>query len=1175
MWLDQTQVLSFTRPTSGAKQTFETRIEPAGAAEILQPATLLDGEKIGFLRIIALKPGSAQLRVGNTRLPLKIVPASTAGTASRKAPEIITPRGGAFLFGTVTIGVQLQLPSATTPTDVKLSVGDRPALSPRAQTLPTDGSDRIFVFDVNADELPPGPVKLQSSARDAQGHSIQSAPVYAMIARPDPSAMISGPCSQFNNGARPERFGEKIPLLGKADASAPDGFVLNNSADPAWCLNQKVAESGHYQFYIRARGTPAAGSFPSVGLIIDDREKAETTTRLVDRDWQRIPLGNPVYLEAGEHILTARFLNDFAAAKGADRNLHLERFEMVRVSTGSSNPAAEGMMTDSPAMMAAPAMTPEKMAPSMMAMEAGGLIGSGDVPVSVAFSRAFDGQMLNGPLQFKAFARWSEGLPPPRVDVVLNDKVYTSQYGREMEFKIPSEVFKPGKNTIQLRAEFTNGIAETSPKQTVILPQAAGISRSRVPRILRFGVIDPAWDASFKQRQEKLQGKDFIETAAFYTNGESLLTLPEELAGNFEIKFEARGQEFKGAPIAEALLRVGETTTSIGQDHISGNYRSYSIGKTQLPVGPKQLIVRFSNDAMEPKKGDRNLWLKSVQLEEVVKKTERPPSVALLYTPATTVASANGGADAVVAEGFATEGIKSADLLIDGKPQESQQTSRDGLGRLVFPLLTRGLQPGMHQIQVRVLSKNGQEATSRQAALRVAATSKTPAKNQYARAVHLLNRFGYGPDPEALADILILGESRWLRDQLNQSGDAAGDQSLLAVAKLRFPNDDRGAVISRTLLHLLLTQNPVRSRFVMWTENHFSTWMQKTEPRSKWLEHTRFLELGVAPFRELLFASATSPAMLVYLDQFRSLTGKLNENYAREIMELHTVGVHGGYTQSDVTNLAGLLTGWTLSSDAALTGKSAELIREFRYEPAANTAEPRRVFGMDFPEAAPAARYDRAKIAIEMLAAHPRTAEFISRKLAEHYVSVPAPDSLVKRLAQVFRQTGGDLKEVMMAISTSPEFWATQGSPKLATPLDYGLRLCRLTDTINPGALAEFLRKSGTGLFDRATPDGYPENDDAYADSNAMLQRWNFSKALKEKLPSLVPSNLTAASTQWTPALEQGVLDLVATRLFGQPLSERSNQAAIQYLQQAGAPEKDRLKLAATFITQLPENSLR
>lgn len=1174
LWVNESQVLAFSAAPGKEKQVWETRVEPANAVEILQPATQLENQKTGFLRLRALQPGKATLQVGRQSLPLQLT-ADSVRRESWETPEIITPRTGAMLYGTVTVGVQFQIADAKRPApEVTLRVGETAVFKPRAQTLPPESMDRIYAFDLDADQFPPGPLKLQASVRFSDGRESLGDSHYVYSIRPNVAEVLAGDCVDKIYSPRPERMGQRVPKIQKATGKAPNGFVVNNSPDPAWCLLETIAEPGWYQFFVRARGTPAAGSYPSVGLLIDDRERPDAATRLVDREWQRVAVGAPVFLAAGPQILTARYLNDFQAAKDADRNLHLQRYELVRVSPTGSPAAAKDSMAEG-TMMDSAVMTRMAGAPAMAATAP--TARPGEAPLAIAFAQPFHGRVITGPVVIRAQARWAEGLAAPRVDLLLNGSVQASQYGADLDFRMSANAFQPGENRLQLRAEMPNGIVETTPVQNLIRPEIAGVPDGLRARSLRYQVLDPAWDPGMRLRLEKVRGSSSVEAAAFYSNGESRLQLPVDLAGDFRVRLEARGQEFQGPPIAQLLIQSGELLTPIGEQKITGGNQEYAIGRIHLPPGPKQLVVRYGNDLMEDAKKDRNWWLKSIRLEEIMPSTDEPPEVAVRYAPPTVVTSATGGVDAVVAEVFSNGGIQSAELRVDGRSQPGEVLSRDGFGRFVFPLMTRGLAPGIHHLQVRAVGRDKRETVSPRITFKVVEDSAKPGvKDRYARAIHLLNRFGYGPEPEELADILLMGELPWLRSRLAVDWSDPGEQAAMAQAEFRFPNSaDRGGVSNRTLLHLLLSPNAVRSRFVMWTENHFSTWIQKTEAANKWQEHERFLELGVAPFGDLLLASATSPAMLVYLDQFRSLKGKLNENYAREIMELHTVGVHAGYTQEDVTNLAGLLTGWTLSADASLTGSPGELVRAFRYEPAANHEKPQRIFGMEFPATEAAGRFDRARMAVEMLAAHPATAQFISRKLAEHYVGVPAPDPLVNRLADRFRQTGGDMRELVLEIARSPEFWANRGQPKLATPLDYGLRLCRQSGTLNPGALGTFLNRSGMGLFDCATPNGYPEADAAYADSNALLQRWNFSKTLQEKLPTLLPASYLTNTAIWTPELGQGTLDLVAARLLGRTLSERSNQAALSYLQQAQVPPKERFRLAATFITQLPENNLR
>jgi hypothetical protein len=193
--------------------------------------------------------------------------------------------------------------------------------------------------------------------------------------------------------------------------------------------------------------------------------------------------------------------------------------------------------------------------------------------------------------------------------------------------------------------------------------------------------------------------------------------------------------------------------------------------------------------------------------------------------------------------------------------------------------------------------------------------------------------------------------------------------------------------------------------------------------------------------------------------------------------------------------------------------------------------------------------------------------------MAEHYVSMPAPDSLVARLADRFRETSGDTSEMLLTMVDSPEFWAAMNRPKVATPLDFSLRLARQSGFTNPGAVVDFLRKSGTGLFDRATPDGYSEVDSDYMSSNALLQRWKLTQALSGPLRRLLPTGLPAENP-WTPASQEREVSLFATRLLGFPLTGPSREAALDYLGKAQITD-DREKVVSAFVAQLPQASLR
>jgi uncharacterized protein (DUF1800 family) len=477
-------------------------------------------------------------------------------------------------------------------------------------------------------------------------------------------------------------------------------------------------------------------------------------------------------------------------------------------------------------------------------------------------------------------------------------------------------------------------------------------------------------------------------------------------------------------------------------------------------------------------------------------------------------------------------------------------------------------------VAVRVADDEGHVATSAPVEFTVAAAA--PARlGPYHRAVRLLDRLGYGPEPQELARLLLEGEAAWLRARLAPGG-GAGARGAQAVAAVHFPDRANGYHVARGALHeALVDPDPVRVRLRAFIENHFTTWLRKVEAPAKSDEHRRFARLGLVPFPDLLWASATSPAMLAYLDQVRSFAGHLNENYARELLELHTLGVDGGYGQADVTRLAALLTGWSASVDG--DGVSGGQLRDltFRFEPGANDERAQRLLGVAFPEATGAAAFDRVRAALELLAAHPSTARFVAGKLAAHVVAAPPPPALVEAMAAEFLRTHGDLGAVLALAVRDPAFLDPALPGRLVSPRDFALRLARTTGFAQPWAVGDFLDRCGMGVFDRETPDGYPEEDAAWADSNGMVQRWKLADAARWALAAQVPGEWRYAREPLEAARGERLIDLLAMRLTGRPLGARSHAAAVALLAGLSGNADQRCQELAIFVARTPEANLR
>ena len=371
----------------------------------------------------------------------------------------------------------------------------------------------------------------------------------------------------------------------------------------------------------------------------------------------------------------------------------------------------------------------------------------------------------------------------------------------------------------------------------------------------------------------------------------------------------------------------------------------------------------------------------------------------------------------------------------------------------------------------------------------------------------------------------VLRQNPALREQLQRSQRALGELQSAKLAR---------AVGSERQLEEVMTD--------FW-ENHFSVFAGKGVTRLFVSEYDRDVirPHALGKFRDLLGAVAKSPAMLFYLDQWQSTVDSLhpaevatgaparrpgargagmvapkrlaaqaararrglNENYARELMELHTLGVDGGYTQHDVIEVARALTGWTMNPRQNA---------EFVFRPAIHDAGPKVVLGHQLP----AGRgVEDGEEVLDILARDPHTAHFIARKLAIRFVSDDPPPALVERAAQTFLKTDGDIREVVRTIVTSPEFFSRAAyRSKVKSPFELvasSLRAlgARPDTTMRSAQVVAFL---GQPMFGHRDPNGWPETGDAWMNSGAILNRINFGAALAGgRLP-----NVSVA--QWSDA---------------------------------------------------------
>ena len=367
---------------------------------------------------------------------------------------------------------------------------------------------------------------------------------------------------------------------------------------------------------------------------------------------------------------------------------------------------------------------------------------------------------------------------------------------------------------------------------------------------------------------------------------------------------------------------------------------------------------------------------------------------------------------------------------------------------------------------------------------------------------HLISRAGYGPWPGDVERIRALGEDGWVDEQLDP--DSIDDGACTLRAR-RFETVAAGPAMCyeykkpvlreemarHTLLRAVYSRRQLFEVMVGFWTDHLNINIDKGDciylkPHDD-REVVRKHALG--RFRDLIRASATSPAMLVYLDGKENTRAKPadvpNENYARELLELHTLGVDGGYTQRDVYELARCLTGWRLRTQWR---KGTVYL-----DPALHDDGKKHVLGHTI-SAGQGGEKDLEQV-IDVVCRHPSTAKFIARKLVQRFVSEDPSAALVERVAQVFRDGDGQIKPVVRTILTSAEFKASAGR-KFKPPFRFVASALRAVaaDTHAHAPLIEYLERMGQGVFQHPTPDGYP--DEAAPWMGTLLWRWNLAFAL-------------------------------------------------------------------------------
>jgi uncharacterized protein (DUF1800 family) len=401
------------------------------------------------------------------------------------------------------------------------------------------------------------------------------------------------------------------------------------------------------------------------------------------------------------------------------------------------------------------------------------------------------------------------------------------------------------------------------------------------------------------------------------------------------------------------------------------------------------------------------------------------------------------------------------------------------------------------------------------------------------RTVHFLNRTSFGPTRETIERVNRIGVRAYLEEQLDPDRipDTFVEEKIAALKTMRLssreltelypppqkareqqmtmaPTQGPRQVILELQLARLLRAVYSRRQFyevmVDFWSNHFNVFAAKGADR--WLttayDRDTIRPHALGRFRDLLLATTKSAAMLFYLDNWMSVVPNtfmitrspnlrrqgINENYARELMELHTLGVDGGYTQKDVQEVARCFTGWTIRRPR---GEA-----EFAFEPRLHDNGAKTVLGVTI--SAGGGMEDGLKV-IDLLARHPSTAKFIATKLTRRLVADDPPVAVVVKAETAFRESDGDIRKVLRTIIDSPEFFSPQVyRSKVKKPLEYVASAMRITasETQITHQLLRYLGRMGEPLFLAQPPTGYPDVGSSWVSPDMLLTRMNFASDL-------------------------------------------------------------------------------
>jgi uncharacterized protein DUF1800/TAT (twin-arginine translocation) pathway-exported protein len=431
-----------------------------------------------------------------------------------------------------------------------------------------------------------------------------------------------------------------------------------------------------------------------------------------------------------------------------------------------------------------------------------------------------------------------------------------------------------------------------------------------------------------------------------------------------------------------------------------------------------------------------------------------------------------------------------------------------------------------------------------------------------------LSRLTFGPRVEERVNFQRIGLQAWVEEQL--AFDSLNDfdcdlqlnrfQTLTMDANGLFDDYDRETIPNElrqaTLMRQVYSRRQLYEVMTEFWSDHFNIFIEKgTCFYLKTVDDREVIRKNTfGSFRDLVWASAHSPAMMIYLDNQANEKSAPNENYARELMELHTLGVDGGYSQQDVMELARCLTGWNV--------KEHFWLGDFVFKEDLHDTGIKSVLGLTIANAG----IQEAEQVIERLVIHPSTARFIATKLARRFIADEPPREIVERAAQTFLDTKGNIKSVLRVLLLDG---LPLAKPKYKRPANFVLSALRMLNVETDGmGVQDHLLRMGQSYFNWPAPDGYPDHSTAWQGN--LMPRWQFAFGLIRGEIKGTKPGLKALMDVSNAGTLQGEVDAVSCLLLGAPLAATLRDELIDSVLAAGASEEEALQLVTASLIASP-----